>query len=67
MTTLTLHERAKLPRSAFAVPSRRAFPVHDAAHARAALRLIRYAHSAYEKANIRRRAEAVLRREEHQR
>ena len=37
MATLTAKRRHALPNSAFAIPSRRAFPIHDIAHARAAL------------------------------
>lgn len=57
---LTTKQRSGLRDSQFAVPSRRAFPITDPSHARAALRFINYAHSAYEKANIRRRANAML-------
>jgi hypothetical protein len=37
MSKLTGRERDALPTSAFAVPLRRAYPVHDPAHAKAAL------------------------------
>lgn len=59
---LSAKKRASLRDSQFAVPSRRAFPIHDKPHARAALRLIGYAHSNYEKANIRRMANAMLKK-----
>lgn len=62
MARLTSALRKKLPTSAFAVPGRRAFPIHDKAHARAALRLIGHAHSAQEKAAIRKKANSMLRR-----
>ena len=60
MAKLTTARRKKLNLRTFAVPSRRAFPIPDKAHARQALRMIGYAHSAYEKANIRRKANAML-------
>jgi hypothetical protein len=34
---LTAAQRRALPDSAFAIPSRRAYPIHDASHARNAL------------------------------
>jgi len=37
MAELTEEERAKLPNSAFADPEKRAYPIHDEAHAKAAL------------------------------
>lgn len=37
MARLTYRERKALPRSAFAIPERRAYPIHDRAHARNAL------------------------------
>jgi hypothetical protein len=37
MAELTEEERAKLPDSAFADPEHRAYPIHDEAHAKAAL------------------------------
>lgn len=60
MAKLSTKARGKLNLRTFAVPGRRAFPIPDKAHARAALRLIGYAHSNYEKANIRRKANAML-------
>ncbi len=60
MAKLTAKKRTGLRTSTFAVPGRRAFPVNDKAHARAALRMIGYAHSNYEKENIRRKAHAML-------
>ena len=68
MARLTARQRKALPDSAFAGgvdrsvgkgnANRRRFPVHDKAHARAALRLLGRAKglSAGQKANIRRRA-----------
>lgn len=37
MAKLKAKQRRKLPKSAFAYPSKRAYPIHDKAHARAAL------------------------------
>src|SRR5271157_4297080 len=37
MAELTEEERAKLPNSAFADPEKRAYPIHDEAHAKTAL------------------------------
>ena len=37
MAELTEEERAKLPDSAFADPEKRAYPIHDEEHAKAAL------------------------------
>lgn len=37
MAKLKAKQRRKLPSSAFAYPSKRAYPIHDRAHARAAL------------------------------
>lgn len=60
MARLTASARRGLRTSAFAVPSRRAFPIHDKAHARAALALIRHARSPAEKAAIRAKANRML-------
>lgn len=60
MAKISDKSRGKMSLHTFAVPSRRAFPIPDKAHARSALRLIGYAHSNYEKANIRRKANAML-------
>lgn len=37
MATLKAKRRKRLPKSAFAIPSKRLYPIHDKAHARAAL------------------------------
>ena len=37
MAKLTGRQRRRLPKSAFALPSKRKFPIHDKAHARNAL------------------------------
>lgn len=58
---LTSALRSKLPTSAFAVPGRRAFPINDKSHARAALRLIGHARSEAEKRAIRAKARSMLR------
>lgn len=60
MARLTAQQRRGLRSSTFAVPGRRAFPIPDKSHARAALRLIGHAHSAREKTAIRRKANAML-------
>lgn len=60
MSKLSSKQRKGLRSSTFAVPSRRAFPIPDKAHARQALRMINYAHSPSEKASIRRKANAML-------
>ena len=39
MSKLTAAQRRNLPRSAFVFPKARAYPIHDEAHARAALSL----------------------------
>lgn len=62
MAKLTTKKRKGLRSSVFAVPARRAFPIPDKAHARAALALIRHAKNAKEKAAIRRKANAMLNR-----
>ena len=60
MARLTARQRRGLRSSTFAVPSRRAYPIRDKAHARAALRLIGHAHSPAEKAAIRAKAHRML-------
>jgi len=37
MAKLTGKQRKKLPKTAFAIKSKRAYPIHDKAHAKAAL------------------------------
>lgn len=60
MAKLKAKQRNSLRSSSFAVPSRRAYPINDKAHARAALRLIGHAHSESEKAAIRKKANRML-------
>lgn len=60
MAKLTGKQRKGLRSSAFAVPSRRAFPITDKAHARSALSYIRHAHSPAERAAIRSKANRML-------
>lgn len=60
MARLTAGQRRGMRSSTFAVPSRRAFPIPDKSHARAALSMIRYARSPSEKAAVRSRANAML-------
>lgn len=60
MAKLKAAQRHSLRSSTFAVPSRRAYPINDKAHARAALRLIGHAHSEHEKQMIRAKANRML-------
>lgn len=60
MAKLSASKRHGLRSSTFAVPSRRAYPIPDKAHARAALRLIGHAHSEEEKRAIRAKANRML-------
>lgn len=60
MAVLTAAARSKLRSSTFAVPERRAFPIPDKNHAKAALSLIGHAHSEDEKKRIRSKANAML-------
>ena len=60
MAKLTAKQRRGLKSSTFAVPSRRAFPIPDKGHARAALRLIGHARSESEKRAIRVKANRML-------
>lgn len=60
MAKLSSKQRRGLRSSTFAVPSRRAYPIPDKAHARAALRLIGHARSEAEKRAIRAKAHRML-------
>jgi len=60
MAKLSAKQRRGLRSSTFAVPERRAYPIPDKAHAKAALLLIRHAKSASEKARIRAKAKRML-------
>jgi hypothetical protein len=62
MAKLTAKKRRGLRSTQFAVPSRRAFPIHDKAHARAALRLIGHARSEAERRAIHAKATRMLNR-----
>lgn len=53
MAVLTAAARKKLPASAFAIPSHRAYPIHDLAHARDALARVAANGTAAEKAQVR--------------
>lgn len=53
MAKLTSKARKKLKTSTFAVPSRRAYPIHDASHARNALSRVSQFGSDKEKAQVR--------------
>lgn len=53
MAVLKASTRASLPTSAFAIPEKRAYPIHDAAHARAALSMVAKYGSPAEKAHVR--------------
>jgi hypothetical protein len=60
MATLTTKERKSLPKSEFAEPSKRAYPINDASHARnAKARASEYASPAL-KAKVDRAADKVL-------
>lgn len=53
MAKLTSKERKGLPRSDFAVPGKRAYPVEDASHARNALARVSQHGTAGEKTEVR--------------
>ncbi len=53
MAKLTYAQRKKLPRSAFVFPGRRAYPIHDRAHARNALARVSQFGTPAEKAKVR--------------
>jgi hypothetical protein len=53
MARLTYASRKRLPRSAFAVPSKDGYPVHDAAHARNALARVSQFGSPREQSQVR--------------
>ncbi len=53
MARLTAAARRRLPRSAFALPGRRAYPIHDRSHARAALSYVSRYGTASQKARVR--------------
>lgn len=53
MSTLTAATRRKLPSSAFAIPESRRYPIHDRAHARAALSMVAKYGSPDEKSRVR--------------
>lgn len=59
MAVLTTRARRRLPDSSFAIPDKRAYPIHDIAHARNALARVSQYGTPEEKAKVRR---AVLRR-----
>lgn len=59
MARLTTKRRAKLKRSSFALPGKRAYPIHDAAHARNALARVARHGTAAQKRTVRK---AVKRR-----
>lgn len=60
MARLTARARRGLRSSQFAVPSRRAFPIPDKGHARAALGRIGHARSEAERRAIRAKANRML-------
>jgi len=59
MARLTAEQRRRLPDSAFAIPERRAYPIHDIEHARNALARVAQHGTPEEKRRVRR---AVKRR-----
>jgi hypothetical protein len=66
MATLSSKRRRRMPKRTFAIPGKRKYPVHDIAHARAAIQRVRQHGSPAEKrrvfAAIRRRYPALARR-----
>lgn len=53
MAKLTTKRRKALPRSSFAIPEERAYPIHDMAHARNALARVAQHGTPTEKARVR--------------
>lgn len=53
MARLTAAGRRRLPKSAFVYPGRRAYPIHDRAHARAALSRVSQHGSPAQKSRVR--------------
>ncbi len=53
MATLTAAQRDKLPKTAFAIPETRDYPIHDEEHARAALSRVAANGSPREMARVR--------------
>jgi hypothetical protein len=53
MARLTARGRKRLKRSQFAIPSKKAYPIHDRAHARNALARVSQHGSASQKARVR--------------
>lgn len=53
MARLTAKARKRLPRSAFVFPGRRAYPIHDRAHARNALSRVAQHGTPAQKARVR--------------
>jgi len=58
MATLKAKKRNKLPKSAFAIPSKRAYPIHDLAHAKNALARVAQNGTPAEQATVRRKVVA---------
>ena len=54
MSELTSEQRKRLSRSAFVFPERRAYPIHDIAHARNALARVAQHGSPYEQRAVKR-------------
>lgn len=53
MAKLSSKERKQLPASAFVFPKKRAYPIHDKTHARAALAMVAAHGNEYEKRKVR--------------
>ena len=53
MAKLSSSKRSKLPTTSFAIPSKRAYPIHDAVHARNALARVAQHGTPAEKAQVR--------------
>ena len=58
MAKLTAKKRKSLKTSTFAIPSRRAYPIHDISHARNALARVSQHGTPAEKATVRRKVKA---------
>jgi len=58
MARLTTKKRKSLPRSSFAVPSKRGYPIHDKSHARNALARVEQFGTEAEKATVKAKVRA---------
>jgi len=58
MAKLTAKKRKSLKTSSFALPGKRAYPIHDISHARAALSMVAAHGTPAQKATVRRKVKA---------